>query len=294
MARHSLTRALSLSLLAGALSGCGAPALDGAAPEGGDRAAAALICPAPGTYQYYSYVGAPAFDLRARTGFVAAYGSYWGVHQGTAGRFAMTPDFHRRASDILRYIDEIARAGAGRSVDWIGTAGAGGCDDKQHHGNARALDITRIVFSDGTAVDARGSWEVAEVGNNRAYAGLIAASRIFLGPGSVLSAPIAGGHDNHVHIDTTWPGGPLTTGSPADRVLLRRINRVFGGSARAVDSSAWTAADGAALRATLAAFGFPACYDVFGNGWHTIGFLDVVARHGFANRPAGSLPARGC
>jgi hypothetical protein len=251
------------------------------------------ICPAPGTFQAYNWLGATNYKLRRRTGFVSAYGAWWGVHESTASSFNMTPAFHSTASDMIEHYASNAYLYAGKAISWIGTAGAGQCDDKPHHGNARAIDITRVQFSDGSAVDTRGSWSVAEIGNNRLYAGLIATFRLYLGPGSVLSSPISGGHEDHVHTDTSFANGPLTTSSPADRVLLRRINRVFGQSSIAVNSNAWTPADGTATRHTLNLFGFASCYSIFTNGWHTLGFLDAVSKCGVANRPAGyfSVPA---
>lgn len=254
------------------------------------------ICPPPGV-PYWNYLHATSMYLPARTGFVSAYGTWWGVHEAANGtrNWMMTSGFHTAASNAFGYINSVAFNYATKVISWIGCAGAGGCDDKPHHGNAVAFDLTRVVFSDGSAVDCRGSWEVADVANNRAYAALLASCRIYLGPGSVLSAPITGGHDNHVHLDSSYAWTPLSTGSGGDRVILRRINKVYGGSSIAVNSNNWTTADTNATNYTLyTAFGFPGCYNIFGNGWHTIGFLDMVAKVGFGNRSAGYWPAPAC
>lgn len=254
------------------------------------------ICPPPGTPSW-NYLGQKSFLLPYRTGYSSAFGASWGVHEApkSTRTWKMTADFHQKASNAVNYINNIAFTYATKTISWIGSAGAGGCDNLQHHGNARAFDLTRIQFSNGSAVDTVGSWAVADVGNNRAYAALIASFRRFLGPGSVLSAPIVGGHDNHVHLDSTWPWTPLSTASNADRVILRRINRVFGGSTLAVGTGDWTPADKAATQYTLYnRFRFPLCYDIHGNAWHTWGFLDAVAKHGFGNRAAGYWPPPAC
>jgi hypothetical protein len=87
---------------------------------------------------------------------------------------------------------------------------------------------------------------------------------------------------------------PFSTSSAADRVILRRINRVFGGSSIAVNQNSWTTSDTNATNSTLAQFGFAPCYNIFSNVWYTIGYLDKVIKHGVNNKPAGYYPALAC
>ena len=241
-----------------------------------------------------SWVGYSSFDIRMRTDFVNGYGTKWGVHEPVARRWEFDSGFHTTVGDIMKYINTVSLNYATKAIDWIGSAGVGGgCDNKPYHSTGRAIDITALRFTDGVGVDTRGSWEVMDTYNNRLYAALIAACRIYAGPSGVLSAGYPD-HGDHVHVDNWHGGGPLKTSEGGDRVLLRRINRVFGGSSIVVDNAAWTRADTDATAATRAAFRLPACWDVFTQGWHTLGFLDLVAKHGIANRSPGYFAPHQC
>jgi hypothetical protein len=243
---------------------------------------------------YYNWDTYSSFDLRPWTSYTAAYGTQWNNH-GSTQSFLFDDTFHTAIADVFSYLNNVAFNYSTRAIDWIGCAGVGGCDNLPYHSTGRAFDITKVVFLDGSGIDTRGSWEVAETGNNRLYAALIASARIYFAGGGVLSAGWDASHNTHVHVDN-WHGGssPFNTGSSGDRVILRRINKVFGGSSLAVNQSTWTAADNAATASTLAAFGFASCYNIFGNTWHAIGLLDMVAKHGMANRAAGYYPPPGC
>lgn len=241
-----------------------------------------------------NWVGYSSFDLRYRTGFSSAFGTSWGLHNPSSQNFTWDPTFHGQCGEIFKYLSSVAFSYSTRVIDWIGTAGVGGvCDDKPYHSTGRALDITNVSFSDGSRVDTRGSWEVADTGNRRLYCALVASCRIYFGTGGVLSAGYSG-HSDHIHVDN-WNGTspPFSTGSGADRVILRRINRVFGGSGITVNSNAWSNADATATAATLSAFGL-SCYNIFGNAWHMIGYMDMVAKHGMANKPAGYFNPNAC
>jgi hypothetical protein len=246
---------------------------------------------------FVNWVGYSSFDIRRRTGYSAGYGVNWGTHSATAQSWTFDPKFHAWLGDVVKYINTIAVNHATKAIDWIGCAGVGGvCDDKPYHSTGRAMDITAIRFTDGSVVDCNASWAVMDRYNNRLYAALIAAARIYAGPSSVLSAGYDSMHSNHVHVDNWWPGGPLKTSDKGDRVLLRRINQVFGASSNAVDTRPWNDRqdDSAATAATVAALRLPSCWQIFTNAWHTLGFLDLVARHGIANRPPGYFAPHQC
>jgi hypothetical protein len=248
-----------------------------------------------------NYLYATSMDIRARTSSSSGFGTMWGVHPNTTSHVFHSP-FWDQVSGWINYLNSVSFNTSTRVIDFIGTGGAGGCKATEYHSRARAFDLTSVQYTNGAKFDMRGSWEVADTGNRRGYCGVMASCRVNWGPGGVLSAGwVENGdtsHSNHIHIDNLHSFAPLSTASGGDRVILRRINAVFGGSTIPVASSPlWTQNDTNALTATLAAFGFGPCYNLTSittDPWRTIGFLDVVAKHGIGNRSPGFFAPPGC
>jgi hypothetical protein len=172
------------------------------------------------------YIAYWSWELRYRTGYVGPLGDH------SSGRRTehFNAAFWDQCGDIMRILD----LRVPMTPDWIGTAGAGFCKSG-YHGQARALDITQVRYTDGTYIDTNYSWR-GGTRDRRWYVGLAAQCRAFVG--TVLTAWYNADHQNHIHIDNGSPFVPVQPGWRSDTVLIQAVCNTLVGETLTIDG-AW-------------------------------------------------------
>jgi hypothetical protein len=226
------------------------------------------------------YLGNTAWYLGHRT----AYNSNGtGIHGGRhVEHFNST--FATACDNWAVSLNSIAQAYSGRSIAWIGDVGVGVCKTG-YHGQARAMDLTHIRFSNGSFVDMNYSWRSARtLAERRLYVATAAQCRRYVG--TVLTCWYNADHENHIHMDNGTAVTYLRTGVTTDTTLVQASCNFLNGESLAVDG-AWGPLTDAAYGRLLTKFNMN-CLNPKTTTSHAQTFLLYIARHGYANATAGT------
>jgi hypothetical protein len=195
------------------------------------------------------------------------------------------PTFFTLSGEIMRQL----MVRAGMEIDWVGDIGVGVCKAGRH-GEGRAFDLGRIVFADGTYIDANEDWrDTAPVLRRRKYFGLVAQCRLVVGTvltGWYLPDP---SHQNHIHFDNGVPFVPLRTTDPnitTDPSHVQAACNILNGESLAIDGVWGPETEDAynRLRAKLKV----ECTDPKTNAADATLFLGLIAKTGLKGKLAGA------
>lgn len=171
-------------------------------------------------------------------------------------------------------------------MSWWGEVGVKACDDAgSFHYNARAMDLTKVWFSDGSFCDMAWSWDQGQR-QKRRYVGVAASLRKYFG--NVLTRWYNADHRDHIHFDNGIEVPPIRDNVKTDTTLVQASCNFFNGESLVIDG-AWGSATEAAFDRLRSALGM-GCYDIRGNVSHTKVFLTQIVKCGMADVSANGIP----
>lgn len=231
-----------------------------------------------------NWVGNDNWWLGHRTGYnPGGTGTHGGRHDE---HFNQT--FLDSCDNWIRNLNYWTNNYGGRSVDWVGDVGAGVCKTGMH-GQARALDLTHIRFTDGGWVDTNYSWN-STIMHQRRYVATAAQCRRYFG--TVLTAWYNDAHKDHIHFDNGTAVTYIRSNQRTDTTLVQASCNILNGESLAIDGQWGPATDGAYLR-LCRAFNVH-CSSPRSNKSDAMTFLSYIVRHGFANAAAGTYQSTAC
>jgi hypothetical protein len=246
-----------------------------------------MACFASGTISR-DWIGVSSIDLRYRTAFNP---DLTGVHSGQQAAL-FNPDFHATTSQWANNLDffiGLYHAGGGKSLDWVGNVGV--CDSNppgSFHAQARAFDLTKVRFSDGTFCDMNWSWRAAQpIGHRRRYIAVLASLRRYFA--TVLGTWFDADHQNHIHFDNELSNvPPIRESSESDTELIQAACNEFNGANLNVNGD-WNLATENAFDDLRWAFGAQ-CLQIRQNSTDAKVFLAQILKAGLMNTTASGVP----
>jgi hypothetical protein len=172
----------------------------------------------------------------------------------------------------------------GTSLAWVGDIGAGVCKSGMH-GQARAIDISRITYANGVFIDANWSWRQPNLVDRRRYLALAASLRYWFATVITFGYTPDLSHENHIHADNGVAMQPLNTGWMTDALIVQMASNYLNYTSLAYGN--WNSATESAYQNLLVKFNMT-CYNPKTNLQHARFFWDLIFAHGIANQPAGT------
>jgi hypothetical protein len=226
--------------------------------------------------------------LRYRTGF----NDDGGVHPATSS-FTMHEEAHLQAGKVIRDLiflgREYARSEGPWTYQWTGLAGAKVCKPGYHRYGA-AVDFTRFEWGAGYRLDTAVHGRARRRYLRRRYLAVIATCRKHFGTVLHCHHDPDGTHWNHIHADRGRRAVPADWGYQTDTTIIQWAARDLAGITD-------MAIDGHFGRQTEN--GYQLLAERFGtedidpteSPTNLLIWLDLIARHGMADKDAGTYRA---
>lgn len=228
-----------------------------------------------------------SLKTRYRTAFDA---NGYGVHPNVTS-FTMHEEAHQQAGRVVRDLNdlgiEFARSEPPWPYRWTGLAGAKVCKPGYHRYGA-ALDFTRFDWGSGHYVDTAVHGKERRLYLRRRYLAVIAICRKHFGTVLHCNNDPDGSHWNHIHADRGRQAVAADWSYQTDTTIIQWAARDLAGvKDMPIDGSFGqkTKAGYIVLREKLG------LVDI-GPGDSAANFriwLDLIARHGMADKPAGTF-----
>ncbi len=226
---------------------------------------------------------------RYRTAF---NGDGYGVHPSTTA-FTMHEEAHTQAGRVIRDLHNLgqlyARSEPPWAYQWTGLAGAKVCKPGYHRYGA-AIDFTRFDWGSGHYVDTAVHGKERRLYLRRRYLAVIATCRKHFGTVLHCHNDPDGSHWNHIHADRGRQAVAADWGYQTDTTIIQWAARDLAGVKDMVidgDFGPQTTEGYELLRKRFGAASIdPTRSDVNNRIW-----LDLIGRHGMADKPAGTYKA---
>jgi hypothetical protein len=226
---------------------------------------------------------------RYRTAF---NGDGYGVHPSTTS-FTMHEETHTQAGRVVRDLDYLgvnyARSEGPWNYQWTGLAGAKVCKPGYHRYGA-AIDFTRFDWGSGHYVDTAVHGKDRRLYLRRRYLAVIAICRKHFGTVLHCNHDPDGSHWNHIHADRGRQSVPADWDYQTDTTIIQWAARDLAGVKDMPidgDFGPKTKRGYELLREKFGTAGIdPTATSPNNRVW-----LDLIARHGMADKPAGTFRA---
>ncbi|GAA2140347.1 hypothetical protein [Glycomyces algeriensis] len=230
-----------------------------------------------------------ALKTRYRTAFD---GDGNGVHPSTTS-FTMHEETHVQAGRVIRDLHnfgvQYARSGGPWTYRWTGLAGAKVCKPGYHRYGA-AIDFTRFDWGSGNYVDTALHGKDGRLYLRRRYLAVIATCRKHFGTVLHCNNDPDGSHWNHIHADRGRKAVAANWGYQTDTTIIQWAARDLAGVKDMVidgDFGPKTKRGYEVLREQFGTGGI----DPTASGDNFRVWLDLIGRHGIADKPAGTFRA---
>ncbi|THV43010.1 hypothetical protein [Glycomyces buryatensis] len=232
-------------------------------------------------------------DKRWKTRFRTAFnGDGYGVHPSSTS-FTMHEEIHTQAGKIVRDLHELGQRYAPRgetwSYGWTGVAGTKVCKPGYHRYGA-AIDFTKFNWGPGQFVDLAVHGKDERLHLRRRYLAAIAICRKYFGTVLHCHNDPDGSHWNHIHADRGRQAVALDWDYGTDVTVIQWAARDLAGFKGMSIDGDWGPQSLEGLRLLRAKFRAdgvdPTASPVLGRRW-----LDLIARHGMADKAAGTYTA---
>lgn len=231
-----------------------------------------------------SYIKLGAWNTRHKTG---TNSNCNGIHPSTR-TYEYDSNFWNTCGSWLTTLNFYAVAdGNHGGVTAEGCIGVTVCPNAfPFHPAGRAFDLTKIYFSSGNHVDMEKHHKgTSSTSKQRRYLAIVAMTRRYFSSTLTAYLPNGAAHETHIHFDNWNAVGSINKGKASDTSLVQTTCNLINGASLLVDGN-WGSSTNAAYLNLLNNLGM-SCYSPTTNSYHSLLFLTIVARHGFANRSAG-------
>lgn len=240
------------------------------------------------------------WELRHRFGWAGAppqIGTHGGRHSERFHR-----ECHQQASQVARDLDALARDYPPFrnpwELTWVGDIGVRVCKPGWHR-YGLAVDFSRFSFGSGRFVDLNRHWRDDRIRLRRRYLAVLAMCRKRFGVVLHGHNDPDGTHVNHVHVDRSRHAVPLNRNNRTDTTLVQFAARELAEIPDMAIDGIWGAQTEMGYDELLTRFrmttasGGSLTYNPMRYASHQRILMEMIGRHGFANRVAGhyTVPA---
>ncbi|RRR99433.1 hypothetical protein [Glycomyces terrestris] len=230
-----------------------------------------------------------SWKMRYRTAFSD---TGYGVHPSVTS-FTMHEETHTQAGRVMRDLHALGQAHARSDgpwgYQWTGVAGAKVCKPGYHRYGA-AIDFTRFDWGSGHYVDTAKHGRERRRYLRRRYLAVIAVCRKHFGTVLHCHNDPDGSHWNHIHVDRGRRAVAADWDYQTDTTIIQWAARDLAGITDMAIDGDFGPQTTRGFQALREAFGAERI-DPTASSANYLAWLDLIARHGMADKDAGTYRA---